>query len=94
MFKIKSNTTLWIVFAVLLIVVSFFMLIKVKDKPIIEKHGFGYWHREFNGYKYTVNLWYTLPMTAMVGLPEPEKLQVIIDINLNLAAGLRGSPVE
>lgn len=26
--------------------------------------------------------------------PEPEKLQIIIDINLNLAAGLRGSGTE
>ena len=26
--------------------------------------------------------------------PEPEKLSIVIDINLNLAAGLRGSPAE
>lgn len=26
--------------------------------------------------------------------PQPEKLQIIIDINLNLAAGLRGSPAD
>lgn len=26
--------------------------------------------------------------------PEPEKLKILIDINLNLAAGLRGSPAE
>jgi flagellar biosynthesis activator protein FlaF len=26
--------------------------------------------------------------------PTPEKLKILIDINLNLAAGLRGSPVE
>ncbi len=26
--------------------------------------------------------------------PEPDKLNIIIDINLNLAAGLRGSPAE
>jgi len=26
--------------------------------------------------------------------PQPEKLQIIIDINLNLAAGLRGSGLE
>lgn len=26
--------------------------------------------------------------------PAPEKLQIIIDINLNLAAGLRGSPAD
>jgi len=26
--------------------------------------------------------------------PQPEKLKIIIDINLNLAAGLRGSPAD
>jgi hypothetical protein len=26
--------------------------------------------------------------------PEPDKLKIIIDINLNLAAGLRGSPAD
>jgi len=26
--------------------------------------------------------------------PVPEKLKILIDINLNLAAGLRGSPAE
>ncbi len=26
--------------------------------------------------------------------PEPDKLAILIDINLNLAAGLRGSPVK
>ncbi|PKN18023.1 MAG: flagellar biosynthesis regulator FlhF [Deltaproteobacteria bacterium HGW-Deltaproteobacteria-6] len=26
--------------------------------------------------------------------PDPEKLKIIIDINLNLAAGLRGSPAD
>lgn len=30
----------------------------------------------------------------VLAYPDPEKLQIIIDINLNLAAGLRGSPAE
>ncbi|XMB71886.1 sulfite exporter TauE/SafE family protein [Mycoplasmatota bacterium WC30] len=65
--RIEGNT-LKIIFAIILILVSIFMLIKVKEKPRIEKHGFGYWNREFNGHKYTVNLWVTLPLTALVGL--------------------------
>lgn len=63
-----EGETLKIVFAAILILVSIFMLIKVKDKPRVEKHGFGYWNREFNGHKYTVNLWLTIPLTALVGL--------------------------
>jgi flagellar protein FlaF len=30
----------------------------------------------------------------VMAYPKPEKLKALIDINLNLAAGLRGSPVE
>lgn len=30
----------------------------------------------------------------VMAAPEPEKLNILIDINLNLAAGLRGSPGE
>lgn len=63
-----GSHTLKIIFTVILIVVSFFMLIKVKNKPSITKTGFGYWHREFNGYSYTVNLFLVLPITSIVGL--------------------------
>ncbi len=61
-------TTLKIVFASLLILVSVFMFIKVKEKESIEIHKFGYWNRQFNEYKYVVNLWITIPVTAIVGL--------------------------
>ena len=30
----------------------------------------------------------------VMAYPSPEKLKILIDINLNLAAGLRGSPAE
>jgi len=30
----------------------------------------------------------------VMAFPEPSKLKILIDINLNLAAGLRGSPTE
>jgi hypothetical protein len=63
-----EGDTLKIVFASILILISVFMLIKVKDKPRVEKHGLGYWNREFNGHKYTVNLWLVIPLTALVGL--------------------------
>lgn len=63
-----EGETLKIVFAVILIAVSGFMLIKVKYKPHQEVHKFGYWNRSFGGYNYTVNLWLTIPLTALVGL--------------------------
>ena len=63
-----EGITLKLIFAILLIAVSFFMFIKVKDKPLEEKHKFGYWNRTFGDHKYTVNLWVTLPITALVGL--------------------------
>lgn len=63
-----EGTTLKLVFAVVLLVISLFMFIPVKEKTAGRKGGFGYWHRHFNGHDYTVNLWITLPMTAAVGL--------------------------
>lgn len=63
-----EGNTLKLVFAGIIILVSVFMFIKVKEKPIIETHKIGYWNREFNGQKYTVNLWLVIPLTFMVGL--------------------------
>lgn len=63
-----EGITLKIMFAVLLIAVSVFMFIRVKEKPLEAKDKFGYWNRTFGEYKYTVNLWITLPITAIVGL--------------------------
>lgn len=62
-----EGNTLKIIFAIVLFVVSVFMFIPVKEKKIINTKKFGYWHRHFNGYDYTVNLWLTLPITAAVG---------------------------
>ena len=62
-----QGNTLKLMFAGMLILVSVFMFIKVKEKPMIQKSGFGYWHRKFGEYEYTVNLFITLPITALVG---------------------------
>jgi len=61
-------TTLKIVFASLLILVSLFMFLKVKERKLKVVHKFGYWNREFNGHNYVVNLWLTIPITAVIGL--------------------------
>ncbi len=63
-----EGIALKLMFAILLIAVSVFMYIKVKEKPLGQNHKFGYWNRTFGEYKYSVNLWITLPITAIVGL--------------------------
>lgn len=63
-----EGDSLKIIFAIVLILVSLFMMIKVKEKPHKKTTKFGYWNRSFNGYNYTVNLWITIPITALVGL--------------------------
>jgi hypothetical protein len=60
-------TTLKLMFAILLIIISFSMMIKVKDKETLQVNKFGYWNRTFGEYKYSVNLWVTIPITAAVG---------------------------
>lgn len=60
-------TTLKIMFASVLIIISIFMFIPVKEKPTSQSNKKGYWNRTFNGYKYSVNLWIMLPLTATVG---------------------------
>jgi uncharacterized membrane protein YfcA len=62
-----EGTTLKIMFAILLIVISIFMFIPVKEKPIQRNNKFGYWNRTFGDYNYTVNLWLVLPIMAIVG---------------------------
>lgn len=62
-----DGIALKILFAGLLLVSSFFMFFSVKDKNTVYKKKFGYWNRTFGDYKYTVNLWITLPITAIVG---------------------------
>lgn len=62
-----QGNTLKLMFALMLVAVSVFMFIRVKERPIMHKQKFGYWNRSFGGYKYTVNLWLTLPITALVG---------------------------
>jgi hypothetical protein len=62
-----EGNTLKLIFAVLLIVISIFMFIPVKEKPLKKDKAFGYWHRKFGDSQYTVNLLLTLPITAAVG---------------------------
>lgn len=42
----------------------------------------------------TLSVFIDKRIIEIMGRPEPEKLKIIIDINLNLAAGLRDSPCD
>lgn len=63
-----DGTYLKLIFSVLLVIAGILMLIKVNDKPIDKAKKFGYWHRNFQGHSYVVNLWIAIPVTAVVGL--------------------------
>ncbi len=63
-----SNVTLKLILAGLLVTAGFLMLVKIKERPVHTTKKFGYWHRNFQGQDYVVNLWYTIPITALAGL--------------------------
>ncbi len=63
-----NGSTLKIVFAFLLVLAGFFMLHKVKEKPLKNNKRFGFWHRSFGDSSYVVNLWIAIPVTALTGL--------------------------
>ncbi|WP_321991330.1 sulfite exporter TauE/SafE family protein [Marispirochaeta aestuarii] len=63
-----SGSSLKIVLSVFLVLAGFSMLFKVRKRPVYSGKRFGYWHRNFNGEEYVVNLWYTIPVTAFAGL--------------------------
>jgi len=62
-----SGNTMKIIFSSLLILVSIFMFIPVKEKNFKNANRIGYLKRESGGNKYIVNLWLAIPITAIVG---------------------------
>lgn len=63
-----SNLLLKLILAGLLLTAGFLMIIKIREQPIHTTKKFGYWNRNFQGQSYVVNLWYTIPITAIAGL--------------------------
>ncbi len=63
-----SGTLLKLTLAGLLAVAGALMLVRLKDRPVLQRRRMGYWHRSFQGQEYTVNLWLTIPITALAGL--------------------------
>lgn len=62
-----EGTTLKAIFSVLLVIVSIFMFIPVKDRKPSNRKKFGYWKRNYGNSEYVVNLWLAIPITAAVG---------------------------
>jgi uncharacterized membrane protein YfcA len=62
-----SGDALKYIFSGLLIFAGFFMLRPAKEQLYLDKSRFGYWTRVFGDYRYTVNLWLALPVTAFTG---------------------------
>lgn len=63
-----SGIHLKIILSVFLAIAALFMIIKIKDRLIKKKKKIGYWYRNFTGKEYVVNLWYSIPVTALAGL--------------------------
>ncbi|MBN1603156.1 MAG: sulfite exporter TauE/SafE family protein [Chitinispirillaceae bacterium] len=63
-----SGSTLKVILSVFLVLAGISMLTKVKERPLKTDKRFGYWHRKFGNEEYVVNLWYTIPITALAGL--------------------------
>ena len=62
-----SGNAMKIIFSVLLVLVSLFMFLPVKERDIKKANRFGYWKRTFGNHRYVVNLWLAIPITASVG---------------------------
>ena len=63
-----SGVTLKFILSALLVVAAFCMFLRVHERPVGDRKGFGFWHRRFGGNEYVVNLWLAIPITAATGL--------------------------
>lgn len=62
-----QGDTLKLIFVIVLVGVSLFMFIPMKEKAFSMEKQLGYWYRSFNGSEYVVNLWLVVPITAIIG---------------------------
>ena len=65
-----SGSLLKVLFALVLILSSYFMIKPVKeDKTLLKpKKGFGWWHRKFGNYEYDANLLVAIPLSGIAGI--------------------------
>ncbi len=62
-----TGSTMKIIFATSLVLVSIFMFLPVKKRDIKDANKFGYLKRKFGDNEYIINLWLAIPITATVG---------------------------
>ena len=62
-----SGITLKLIFACLLALAGLFMLCPVKERTFQDTRRFGFWRRQYGNYKYSINLWLSIPITAGTG---------------------------
>jgi len=62
-----AGSSLKFVFAGLLVLASFLMLLPMQNHVGDHNRRFGIWHRSFGEHRYNVNLWMALPITALTG---------------------------
>jgi len=70
-FAIKVGASvLKVVFALVLIFSSYFMIRPVKTDKVAahQKKGFGWWHRKFGDYEYDANLLVAIPLSGAAGI--------------------------
>jgi uncharacterized membrane protein YfcA len=65
---IFSGMVLKLVFAALLVLASLLMLRPIKETTGENRKRIGFWNRQYNNCKYTINLWLAIPITAATGL--------------------------
>ncbi|RKY27925.1 MAG: sulfite exporter TauE/SafE family protein [Candidatus Omnitrophota bacterium] len=65
-----SGSLLKVLFALVLILSSYFMIKPVKeDKTLLKpKKRFGWWHRKFGDYEYDANLLVAIPLSGIAGI--------------------------
>lgn len=63
-----GGATLKLCLATLLTAAGFLMLFRVRKRAVGRQRRLGFWHRNFGGEDYVVNLWFAVPITAAAGL--------------------------
>ncbi len=62
-----SGTSLKLVFSVMLVIASIFMLVKVRERKGELPSGFGFWRISFGEEDYVINFWIALPVALATG---------------------------
>lgn len=62
-----SGTSLKLVFSVMLVIASIFMLFPVKEREGELPSGFGLWKISYGGEEYVINFWIALPVALATG---------------------------